>query len=343
MSVKGVYRMEPNFERVRRTLFCQEPDRVPLGELVVDNGIKETFLGKPINDLKAEVEFWVESGYDYVALFKFSPFSEIGWNEAEDGRAWANKGIITDMKEFENYPWLTADDIDYSPLDEIGKYLPPGMKVISGEGGFLGWTYLLMGFEHFAISLKTNLKLVERMFNRIGQTIFEINKRILAHKNIGALHIGDDLAYTEGLLISPEILRKYIFPWYKKLAGLAKDYNLPFSFHSDGKLWEVIKDLIDIGINAITPVEPKAMEIKELKEKFRDRLCLIGNVDLGYTLTLGTPEEVKEEVRERIRDIAPGGGYCVSSSNSITNYVPFSNYKAMVEATFKFGKYPINL
>jgi uroporphyrinogen decarboxylase len=84
------------------------------------------------------------------------------------------------------------------------------------------------------------------------------------------------------------------------------------------------------------------MDINEVKEKYGHSLCIIGNIDLAYTLTRGTPREVEAEVRQRIRDIAPGGGYCVSSSNSITEYVPLDNFKAMIAATLKYGSYPIN-
>ncbi|MDO8686270.1 MAG: uroporphyrinogen decarboxylase family protein, partial [Clostridiales bacterium] len=90
-------------------------------------------------------------------------------------------------------------------------------------------------------------------------------------------------------------------------------------------------------------VEPMSMDINELKEIYGKRLCFWGNIDLGYTLTQGTPREVKSEVRERIRKLAPGGGYCVGTSNSVTNYVPLDNYKAMIEATFEYGRYPIRL
>ena len=72
-------------------------------------------------------------------------------------------------------------------------------------------------------------------------------------------------------------------------------------------------------------------------------MCLLGNIDLGYTLTRGTPEDVREEVKLRIRQCAPGGGYCVASSNSITEYVPFANFMAMRQATLDFGRYPISL
>ena len=117
---------------------------------------------------------------------------------------------------------------------------------------------------------------------------------------------------------------------------------MPFVLHSDGDIRPIMQDLLDCGFNAIHPIEPKAMDIKELKRDYGDKLCLIGNIDLAYTLTRGTPAEVEEEVKQRIRDIAPGGGYCVSSSNSIPGYVPVENYRAMIDAVRKYGTYPIS-
>jgi uroporphyrinogen decarboxylase len=83
------------------------------------------------------------------------------------------------------------------------------------------------------------------------------------------------------------------------------------------------------------------MDIVEVKRKWGKHLALIGNIDLGHTLTRGTPQEVEAEVRQRLRELAPGGGYCLGSSNSIASYVPLANYKAMIEATLRWGSYPI--
>ena len=85
------------------------------------------------------------------------------------------------------------------------------------------------------------------------------------------------------------------------------------------------------------------MDIIEIKKKYGDKFCIFGNIDLDYTLTRGTPDEVDALVKERIRALAPGGGYAVSSSNSIPEYVKPENYKAMIEAVKKYGKYPIKL
>ncbi|RLG98119.1 nucleoside 2-deoxyribosyltransferase, partial [Candidatus Bathyarchaeota archaeon] len=145
------------------------------------------------------------------------------------------------------------------------------------------------------------------------------------------------------LLVSPRDLKEFFFPWLREVGRIAEKNSLPMIYHSDGDLTSVMEDLIDCGVDAIHPIEPKAMNIVEVKERWGDRLALIGNIDLGYTLTLGTVDEVVREVKERIRDLAPGGGYAVGTSNTVTDYVKLENYKAMIAATKKWGRYPIRL
>ena len=116
---------------------------------------------------------------------------------------------------------------------------------------------------------------------------------------------------------------------------------LPYALHCDGRYWPIVDDLIECGYNALHPCEPAGMDIVELKRRYGGRLCLCGNINLDSTLTRGTPQDVEEEVKLRIRTVAPGGGYCCGSSNSVTEYVPLENYLAMLDATKKYGKYPI--
>jgi 5-methyltetrahydrofolate--homocysteine methyltransferase len=102
-------------------------------------------------------------------------------------------------------------------------------------------------------------------------------------------------------------------------------------------------DLIECGFQGFHPVQPNCMDIDAVKAKWGDSMCLLGNINLDSTLTLGSPQDVRAEVYERIRTIGPGGGYMVSSSNSVTDYVPVENMRAMFDATFEFGQYPIAL
>ena len=126
----------------------------------------------------------------------------------------------------------------------------------------------------------------------------------------------------------------------KKIGELAKRHNLPYLYHTDGKLWQVMDDLIACGINALQPMEPKAMEAREVKSRYGDKLCLIGNIEVDR-LARGTPEEIDSLVKDRIKNLAKGGGYCAGSSNTVPEYVPLANYIAMLNAAFKYGRYPI--
>jgi len=103
-----------------------------------------------------------------------------------------------------------------------------------------------------------------------------------------------------------------------------------------------VDDLLDLGIAGLHPNEKRAMDIRAMKQKYGDRLCLLGNVDLNL-LGMGTPAEVDREVRDLIRDLAPGGGYIVTSGNSLAGYLLPENVLALTEAVQKYGLYPIQL
>ncbi|HET6453996.1 MAG TPA: uroporphyrinogen decarboxylase family protein [Armatimonadota bacterium] len=354
---------KPDFERLLTALTCKgEPDRVPLVELGVSWEVMGGFLGRKISGWPDIAEFYTKADYDYLKvtpMYDFNPekrtpkegirsstgkFSANTEDDVSIKFATEGSGIITTWEDFETYPWVDLKDVDYSVFDRANEVLPPGMKIIGHQADIFTQLWGLMGFETFSYASVEEPELVEQLTNKIGEIVYGMFEVIAEQKNVGALWISDDIAYTEGLMVSPAFLREHIFPWYKKIGNLARDLGVPYMYHSDGDLWQVMPDLIDdIGFNALHPIEPKGMEIGELKRKIGDRVCLIGNIDLGYTLTRGTPAEVEEEVKQRIREIGPGGGYCVGSSNSIPNYVPVENYRAMVESALKYGAYPISV
>jgi len=336
---------KPNFERLRTALYCREPDYVPLVELGIAQEIKEGFLGKEIHSLKEEVEFWTLAGYDYVKLQPGIDINPAKIMPKRGGWRWAatHSGVINSWQDFEHYIWPRPEDIDYSNFEEITKYLPDSMAVIGQHGDIFTMVWELMGFENFSIMLYEDIELIEALFERIGTIVFNLFENMATFDCVKALWYSDDIAYHNGPMVSPAIIRKYLFPWMKKIGDLAKGHNIPYIYHSDGKLWDFIDDIIACGVNALHPIEPKAMDIVEVKEKVKGKLCVIGNIDLSYTLTRGTPGETEEEVRQKIRTVAPGGGYCLGSGNSIPKYVKLENFIAMIEATKRCGKYPISI
>jgi uroporphyrinogen decarboxylase len=347
-------RLNPDFNRVIATFNHEEPDRVPLGDFAVDKEKKEEFLGRPINDLKTEVEFWYKAGFDFVPIFAgiLEPAKSIGKtafskdDEKEGGvREWADekKGLITTDAEFERFNWPTPEDYPLDKYKEVESLLPKGMKLAVTMGKIYTPAWMLMGAETFFLAVREKSSLVERLLDRIGRLQFTIYEKILEECDVGAVLSSDDIAHNAGLFVKPDFLRKHVFPWYKKIGDICHDKRIPYICHSDGKMTDVLDELIDLGFNGIHPIQPNVMDIKHIKATYGKRLTLLGNINLEFPLSLGTPDDVREEVRIRIKEIAPGGGYLVSSSNSITSFVPIENFRAMIEAVFEFGRYPVRL
>jgi len=349
---------KPDFERYMTALNCGEPDRVPLGDVHVDPLLKNAFMGKKIESPQDQVTFFQTAGFDYVTEVAgfyagFGDTEGITTNEETaqtslgEGRTrqWAHEheGIITSWEAFENYKWPSADDFDYTVWDTYDKILPPGMKAMPLLGKIYTPVWMLMGAEVFFNALETDEQLAAAVFEKVGKIQFDTFQRLVEHPCVGAVFNPDDIAHNTGLLVNPKYLRKYLFPWYKKMGDICRDRGLGFIYHSDGDCTEALQDLIDCGFHGYHPIQPNCMDIVEVKRKWGKSLCLLGNINLDSTLTLGTPEDVRAEVYERIRTIGPGGGYMVSSSNSIPDYVPLANMKALFEATFEFGAYPIEL
>jgi len=352
----------PDFKRVRTALLLQgEPDRVPLVELEIHQQIKSAFLGYSLKGPVDEVEFWVRAGYDFIPwgvgmvnmlfresrkrgnIFKAGKAQYSVLEQGENYKLWAQegKGVITTMEEFEAFEWPTANDFDYSILQALASHMPQGMKIVPYTAGYFLPVYFLMGAETLFMSLYENPDLVQRLFDKVGTIEYAVLEKVVEYDCVGAVWITDDIAYSDNLLVSPKHLRKYVFPWFKRAVDLCKKKSLPVIYHSDGKLYDVLGDLIDCGFNALHPIEPKAMDIAYLKKTVGDKLCLMGNINLAYTLTLGTPQEVANETKQRLCEIGPGGGYCVSSSNSVTEYVPIDNFNTMRETVLRYGGYPI--
>jgi uroporphyrinogen decarboxylase len=350
--------LKPDFERYLKTLHCEEPDRVPQGDWHVDQRPKEAFMGRSIKTLQDHVDFWHAAGYDYVPASSgilepvrapegMTTKGDAVHTEYGDkvSREWANthEGILTNWESFERYKWPSIDDFDLSKWDAFDRIIPKGMKAILLLGKIYTTAWMYMGAETFFNALEEDEELAGQIINKIGSIQYQTFLRVIEHPCIGAVLNPDDIAFNTGLLVNPKYLRKYVFPWYKKMGQVCREKGVGFIFHSDGDCTETMDDLIDCGFHAFNPIQPNAMDIVEVKRRWGKKLCLIGNINLDSTLTLGTPDDVRAEVYERIRTIAPGGGYMVSSSNSITDYVPAENMKALLDATYEFGKYPITL
>ena len=344
------FERKPDFQRLVKTLFGKKADAVPLIELGIDPSIKEKISGHPLQTVADDIQFMRSMGYDFIKIQPAIQFQtnrqlmpkSIGAtsNQPAPDRAWAaeHEGIISNWEDFEKYPWPRTEDIDYSRFEQARGILPDNMGIIGQYGDIYTTVWEMMGFENFAMAIYEQPDLVEALFHRVSELILSMFRTMTDMDWVGVIWYSDDIAYSSGLMVAPEFLRSHFFPLLHKIGERCASRKIPFIYHTDGVLWDVFDDIIKSGVTAIHPIEPKSMNIREVKQKFGNQLCLCGGIEVDV-LARGSVEEVRNLVQKYITEIAPGGGYCLGSSNSIPEYVKAENYLAMVETGLRIGKY----
>jgi uroporphyrinogen decarboxylase len=346
---------------LRKVLLRQgEPDRVPFIELFADREIMEAVVGEPIPMLEALdremqevvlrriIRFWYETGYDYVTVDCPSILAVDFLVSGDTAglsrgfRTWINEssGLINSWQDFESYPWPRPEDIDLSRVEFVGQNLPDGMRTIFlGPGGQLENMMWIMGYVPLALALKDDPALVEAVAQKVGEVLITIYSTVADIPGVGALWLGDDMGYKTATMISPGDLRRYVFPWQKKLAEIAHSRELPFLLHSCGNLRQIMDDLIDdVGIDAKHSFEDVIQPVAEAKRLYGDRIAVLGGVDVDFLCRAGE-EEVRAYTRRVIDTCAPGGGWALGTGNSVANYIPVQSYLAMLDAGRAYGTY----
>lgn len=353
--------ISPDWGRVLKAARFEEADRVPLCEVLIAYEHQSRFLGRPVapEDLALQVEFWSQAGYDFIPLNigmmepgKVTGNSHIskvlqaamneGGEQDPDQAGWNLEvhSFIHTWKDFEKFPWAEMSALDLSPLEKVGPLLPPGMKAIGVSGKIFTLTWLLMGFNNFAMSLIRDSKLVSAVFEQVAKIQFSALDKVLQLPHVGAVWVVDDLAYNSGPIISVKHYEQHVFPWYKEMARRCHESGRLFILHSDGKLDDLIPSFINMGLDVIQPIDPTCNDIAAIKKKVEGKLAIVGNVP-NELLRIGSPDEVRSYVRMLLKAVAPGGGYLLGSGNSVPNWAQFENYQAMRETTLAEGTYPI--
>ena len=344
------YGFEPDFENLRTVLLGGTGYRVPNIELVIDQEIKDGFMGWPVVTLEDESEFRYQAGYDYawISIGMIDPAGTVNKEFVQDSdekhfvgkdrRAWADEheGIIRDRQEMETFPWPDPGKLDYAPFAKAAECLKPGMKAIAILGKIFTGAWQLVGFERFCELMYQDPVFLQELVSRIGRLQVEVCKRVVGIDTVGAVWVPDDIAYRSGPLLSPDWFKEHVFSHYRVMGEICHQADVPFIYHSDGDLSSVLDMIMDAGFDALHPIEPESMDIYQLRQRVKKRICLLGNIRV-HTLATAKPHDIRELVKDRVVNLGHKGAYCVGSSNSIPNYVLLENYDAMLQANADFG------
>jgi uroporphyrinogen decarboxylase len=259
----------------------------------------------------------------------------------------------TTIEEIENYPdWPNMDDPtrvahvaqEASRLAEENQYaiLATPWLLFPLERAFA-----MQGMDTFLMNMALRPDFAEALLRK---NLYYC-KRLMGHflrelgDNVDIIKIGDDLGTQESLMISPQMYRQMLKPLHAEFIQFIKEHtNAKVFFHTDGDVFDLIEDFIEIGVDILNPIQTSAgrmANLEELKKRYHKRIIFCGAVDTQYILPNGTPEEIRAEVNRVINILGPGGGYMLSSVHTIMNEVPPENILAMVDAVEEYGYYPL--
>ena len=181
--------LDPNFDRIRTTLFGGQADRVPLAEVLIDEGAKEAFLGRDLNDLETDITFHLEAGYDYINLGRrilgFPPV----WPQAR-----LDNYYEAQRTKGHGSMWPKKNDVDFRILDRAQRLLPKEMKVIRYLGPVFQMVWMLMGFERFSYALADDPDLVDAIYDAIWERVWWEVEDAVQREVVGAIWYLDDIA-----------------------------------------------------------------------------------------------------------------------------------------------------
>jgi uroporphyrinogen decarboxylase len=250
------------------------------------------------------------------------------------------------------YSWPDPyDPSRYEGMVEKARYYFEKTDYAVSVGGTFGGGLLqdgawLVGFANWFSLLLLEPDLAERIMDKILD--FHIGYWEAVLKRIGRyvqiVVIADDLGTQDSLFISRELMERYLKPKYKRLIGAIKNCaDVKVLIHSDGAIEEVIPDLIEAGVDILNPVQVSARGMGDthlLKEKYGDHIVFWGGgCDTQRILSFGSPEQVEQEVRNRMLDLKPGGGFVFAPVHNIQPEVPIENVLQLYRAALEYGKY----
>ena len=281
-------------------------------------------------------------GYDYVnSGGRGFCFPRNEWAKpSEGGREYALAGshTIGSRKDFERYPWPEMSQVDYSPLETITGVLPEGMGVIAGHSGVLENVMWLLGYEGISYLVHDDERLVIDMFEAVAIRIATYLETCASFDSVGAVQMGEDMGFKTQTMLSPDMYRKYLFPWHKRIVDAAHRHDKPIILHSCGNLSNVMEDIIDCGWDAKHSFEDQIEPVWEAKSKYGDRIALLGGFDMDKISRM-SEGAVREHTRFLIDRCASGGGWALGTGNSVADYVPVGNFLTMLEEGYDAGRY----
>jgi uroporphyrinogen decarboxylase len=258
----------------------------------------------------------------------------------------------TTLDDIDRYPWPDMDD----PTRVA--HVRGRARELAAENRYaiiatpwllfpLERAFAMQGMDRFLMNLAMHPEFARALLEKIAA----LCKQLMGHfldelgEDADIIKIGDDLGTQDRLMISPKMYRQVLKPIHADyIAFIRQRTPAKVFFHTDGDVFGLLDDFVEIGIDILNPIQTSAgnmANLTELKRRYGRNLVFCGAVDTHRTLPFGTPDEVRQEVRRVIDLLGQGGGYMLASVHTIMDEVPPENILAMVDEAAEYGRYPL--
>ena len=337
-----------SYERVMTTMGLKQPDRVPIGEFVIDRKVIDGF-GKGYEDV---IDFAFGEGLDLAGTtIKFENVETFADGSFVDEWGCTYKPSGDYVSHPVKGPIATPEDLrNYRFPDPYAQHRLGGLeKIVEKADGRLVvnfhcrvafmWSVFLMGMDNLLMAMALQPDFIHELFTKMADVNIEVIRRAV-RAGANTISLGDDYCANKGPMMSPDMFKEFIFPQLKRAVDAVHEEGAKCIKHCDGDIRPILDMMIEAGIDCINPLEPVAnMDVAKVIAQYGDRICIMGNIDCAELLCNLSTAEVEEAVKECIQKGASGGGLIVSSSNSIHSGVKPENYAAMIKAVKRWGVY----
>lgn len=252
------------------------------------------------------------------------------------------------MKDFE-----TPEEVyDFPVPDILADYRWEGMKErveACQKAGYAALfrsiqifepTWYLRGLDNLLCDMMVDEEMARACLDKMTEHQVQVAHRV-AECGFDLIMFGDDIGTQRELMMSHELWQKWLKPGMQRAIWAAKEVNpdILAIYHSDGVIYDVIEELIEIGVDVLNPIQPECVDPKKIKEMYGDRLSFWGTIGTQTTMPFGTPKEVADVVKEMIETAGKNGGLCIAPTHLLEPEVPYENVEAFLHAVQKYGKY----
>jgi len=249
---------------------------------------------------------------------------------------------LREVDELDDWPFpdFTPDYRSAGIAAEVSNWQQKGYFVTGGVGHIFETTWYMRSMEQLFLDMRFNQPFAERLLDEVTERRLYMACRY-AEAGVDAIGTGDDVATQQGMMMSPEMWRKWLKPRWAHVIAAAKSVkpDVIVTYHSDGNVLAIIPELAEIGFDVLNPVQPECLDLVAVKRTFGDRLAFWGGMGIQTTMPFGTPAEVRDEVKRLIDILGAGGGYLISPTHVLEPEVSWENIRAFFDAVEEYGAY----